>query len=90
MSRTDENMISIYDRKILRSIFGRIQESGTWRRKSNLVLYRSYKESDIVSFIKIQRFKLAGYVISMIKDRTTKKKSSMFIQLEHGEMAGQI
>ncbi|GFU71038.1 hypothetical protein TNCV_1215641 [Trichonephila clavipes] len=39
-------MISIYERKILRSIFGGIQENGTWRR-SNLEPYHSYKESDI-------------------------------------------
>ncbi|GFU24361.1 uncharacterized protein TNCV_942531 [Trichonephila clavipes] len=29
MSRADENMISIYERKILRIIFGGIQENGT-------------------------------------------------------------
>ncbi|GFY32698.1 uncharacterized protein TNCV_4638041 [Trichonephila clavipes] len=44
-----------------------------WRRSSNLELYRSYKESDIVNFIKIQRIKWAGHVIRMNKDCTTKK-----------------
>ncbi|GFY00674.1 hypothetical protein TNCV_2140681 [Trichonephila clavipes] len=38
-----EQMMSIYERKILRSIFGGIQENGTWRRRSNLKLYRSFK-----------------------------------------------
>ncbi|GFX72380.1 uncharacterized protein TNCV_1253341 [Trichonephila clavipes] len=33
MSRTDENMISIHETKILRLIFGGIQENGTWRRR---------------------------------------------------------
>ncbi|PRD22638.1 UNVERIFIED_CONTAM: hypothetical protein NCL1_48581 [Trichonephila clavipes] len=54
MSPTDKNMICICERKILRSIFGGIQENGTQRRRSNLDLYRSYKEFDIVNFIKIQ------------------------------------
>ncbi|GFV55035.1 uncharacterized protein TNCV_989481 [Trichonephila clavipes] len=73
MSRTDENMISIYERKILRSIFGGIQENGTWRRRSHLELYRSYKKvSDIVNFVKIQRIKWAAHVIRMNEDRTTK------------------
>ncbi|GFT37182.1 uncharacterized protein TNCV_1126481 [Trichonephila clavipes] len=72
MSRTDENMLSIYERKILRSIFGGIQEKGTWRR-SNSELYRSFNESNIVDFIKIQRIKQAGHVIRINKDRTTKK-----------------
>ncbi|PRD35501.1 UNVERIFIED_CONTAM: hypothetical protein NCL1_11453 [Trichonephila clavipes] len=71
-SRADENMMSIYERKILRSIFGGIQEKGTWRR-SNLELYRSFKESDIVNFVKKQRIKWAGQVIRMNEDRITKK-----------------
>ncbi|GFU31869.1 uncharacterized protein TNCV_1111301 [Trichonephila clavipes] len=71
MSRTGEN-ISIYERKILRFSFGGIQENGTWRR-SNFELYQSYKESDIVNFIKMQRIKWAGHVVRMDEDRTTKK-----------------
>ncbi|GFX15440.1 uncharacterized protein TNCV_3303691 [Trichonephila clavipes] len=39
----------------------------------NLELYRSYKESDIVNFIKILRIKWAGHVIRINEDRTTKK-----------------
>ncbi|GFX43748.1 uncharacterized protein TNCV_4110271 [Trichonephila clavipes] len=73
MSRTDENMISIYEKKILRFIFGGIQENGIWRSTSNLELYRSYKEYDIVNFIKIQRIKWESHVIRMNEDRTTKK-----------------
>ncbi|GFX59530.1 uncharacterized protein TNCV_2034581 [Trichonephila clavipes] len=48
---------------------------GKWNmtRRSNLELYQSYKESDIVNFIKIQRIKWAGHVIRMNEDRTTKK-----------------
>ncbi|PRD32887.1 UNVERIFIED_CONTAM: hypothetical protein NCL1_19112 [Trichonephila clavipes] len=64
--------ISIYERKILRFIFGGIQEKGTWRR-SNLELYHSYKESDIVNFIKMQLIKWLGHVVKMNKDHTTKK-----------------
>ncbi|GFU74535.1 uncharacterized protein TNCV_550741 [Trichonephila clavipes] len=90
MSRTDENMISIPEEKILRFIFGGIQENGTWRRRSNLELYQSYKESDIVNFIKIQLIKGAGHVIRMNEDRTTLKMSSILNQLVHEERAGQM
>ncbi|GFT07663.1 uncharacterized protein TNCV_4045911 [Trichonephila clavipes] len=89
MSRTDENMISIYKRKILRFILKGIQENGTWRRSNYFELYRSYKESDIVNFIKIQRIKWAGHAIRMNEDRAT-KKSSMVNQLVYEEKAGQI
>ncbi|GFY24030.1 uncharacterized protein TNCV_1010831 [Trichonephila clavipes] len=73
MSRTDENVISINEMKILRFIFGGIQEKGRWRRRSNLEPFRSYQESDIVNFIKIQQIKWAGNVIRMNEDRTNKK-----------------
>ncbi|GFV78275.1 uncharacterized protein TNCV_94351 [Trichonephila clavipes] len=72
MSRTDEN-ISIYERKILRFIFGGIQKNGTWRRRSNSELSESYNESDIVNFIKLRRIKWSGHVVRMNEDRTTKK-----------------
>ncbi|GFW33239.1 uncharacterized protein TNCV_2859171 [Trichonephila clavipes] len=67
-SRTDEN-ISIYERKILRFIFGGIRVNGTWRRRTKLQLYQSYKESDIVH----ENTKWSGHVIKMSEDRTTKK-----------------
>ncbi|GFX50590.1 uncharacterized protein TNCV_2721771 [Trichonephila clavipes] len=70
MSRTEEN-ISIYESKILKFVFGGIQENGTWRR-SNLELYPSYKESDIANFFKIQ-IKCPGHVVRMEEDRITKK-----------------
>ncbi|GFX95241.1 uncharacterized protein TNCV_848321 [Trichonephila clavipes] len=73
MSRTDKNTISINESKILRIIFGGIQEDGTWRRRSNLELYHSYKVSDIIFFIKVQRIKWAGHVVRMDQDHITKK-----------------
>ncbi|GFU92399.1 uncharacterized protein TNCV_824251 [Trichonephila clavipes] len=72
MSQTDEN-ISVYDKKTLRFIFGGIKEIETWQRRSNLEPYQSYKESDIVNFIKIQRIKWSGHVVRMNKDCTNKK-----------------
>ncbi|GFV83243.1 uncharacterized protein TNCV_1899691 [Trichonephila clavipes] len=66
-------MISIYESKILRFIFERIQENGTWRRRSNFELYNSYKESDIINFIKIQRIKWVDHIVRMDEDCTTEK-----------------
>jgi hypothetical protein len=47
-SRSDEAMLGCFERKILRSIFGAMQEGGMWRRRYNYELYRLYKEPDIV------------------------------------------
>ncbi|GFV71976.1 uncharacterized protein TNCV_2459091 [Trichonephila clavipes] len=82
-------MINIYERKILRFIFGGIQDNETWRRRSNLDLYRLYKESDIVNVVKIQPIKWADHVIRMNEDHPL-KMSSMLNQLAHEERAGQI
>ncbi|GFT00632.1 uncharacterized protein TNCV_141771 [Trichonephila clavipes] len=68
----EDERISIYEMKILRLIFGGIQENGTWRR-SNLKLYHSYKESDAVNFIKVQRIQWAGHIVRIYEDPTTKK-----------------
>ncbi|GFX19833.1 uncharacterized protein TNCV_1433941 [Trichonephila clavipes] len=53
--------------------FPQYARNGTWRRRSNLELYRSYKESDIVNFIKVQRIKCEGHIIRMNEDRTAEK-----------------
>jgi len=49
----------------LRAIFGPTNDSGEWRIKYNKELYAFYKESDIVTYIKINRLKWAGHVIRM-------------------------
>ncbi|GFV88004.1 uncharacterized protein TNCV_3241541 [Trichonephila clavipes] len=52
---------------------GWVKENGTRRKRSNLELYQSYKECDIVNFTKIQRIKWAGHFVRMNEDHTTKK-----------------
>ncbi|PRD28990.1 UNVERIFIED_CONTAM: hypothetical protein NCL1_30767 [Trichonephila clavipes] len=47
-------------------------ENGTWQRISNFKLYQSYKESDIVNCIKIQRIKWLGHVVRTDENSTTK------------------
>ncbi|GFW27426.1 integrase catalytic domain-containing protein [Trichonephila clavipes] len=64
------------------------KENGRCQRRSNLELCQSYKESDIVNSIKIQRIKWAGHAIRMNEDRTTKKVFNA--QPSHEERAGQI
>jgi hypothetical protein len=44
MNKADEGAINIFERKILRGIFGAIKEGGHWRRRYNNELYRLYGE----------------------------------------------
>jgi hypothetical protein len=35
LSRLDERLLSIFETRILRYIFGLVEENGTWRRRYN-------------------------------------------------------
>jgi hypothetical protein len=45
----DENILKVFERKILRAILGLTNEHEEWRIKYNNELYTFYKESDIVT-----------------------------------------
>jgi hypothetical protein len=53
LSKSYENTLGVFERKILRAIFGPTNENGEWRIKYNNELYTLHKESDIVTYIKI-------------------------------------
>jgi len=53
VSKSDEAILGVFEKKILRAIFGPTNDSGEWRIKYNNELYILYKESDIVTYIKI-------------------------------------
>jgi hypothetical protein len=40
LSRLDERLLNIFERRILRYIFGPVEENGTWRRRYNHELYK--------------------------------------------------
>jgi hypothetical protein len=62
MNKADEGAINIFERKILRGIFGAIKEGDHWRRRYNNELYRLYGDQDLVSHVKVGRIRRAGYV----------------------------
>jgi hypothetical protein len=65
LSKSDGTILRVFERKILRAIFGPTDENGEWRIKYNNELYTLYKESDIVTYIKINRLRWAGHVIRL-------------------------
>jgi hypothetical protein len=44
MNKCDENMINIFERKILGKIFGAVREGQHWRTRYNNELYGLYRE----------------------------------------------
>ena len=49
LSKSDEAILGVFERKILRAIFGSANEKGEWRIKYNHELYTLYTDSDIVT-----------------------------------------
>jgi len=73
VSKFDEIILGVFERKILRAIFGPTNDKGEWRIKYNNELYTLYKESDIVTYIKINQLKWAGHVIRMEEQSPTRR-----------------
>jgi hypothetical protein len=58
-------LLRIFARKILRKIYGPIQEGDIWRIRNDEELNRSMRVEDIVNFIKAQRIRWLGHVKRM-------------------------
>ena len=63
----------VFERKILRIIFGPTKGNQIWRIKTNEELYKLIKHKNIVSHIKAQRLIWFGHVQRMSDIRTVKK-----------------
>jgi hypothetical protein len=66
-------MLNTFERKILRRLYGPIQEGGRRRPRWNNELCTLYNYLSIVEDIKIRRLGWAGHVIRMEEERVPKK-----------------
>jgi hypothetical protein len=65
LTKSDENSLRIFERKILRKIYRPVHAGDTWRIRYNEELNRLIKGKDIVKFIKAQRIRWLGHVKGM-------------------------
>jgi hypothetical protein len=65
LPKSGKNFLRIFERKILRKIYGQIQEGDIWRIRNNEDLNRAINGEDIVKFIKSQRIRWLGHVKRM-------------------------
>jgi hypothetical protein len=77
MTVTEQNRLLVFERRVLRKIYGLTLDSdGTWRIKTNEELEILIKKN-IVRFIKSQRLRWAAQVIRMDTTRTVKKATEL-------------
>jgi hypothetical protein len=65
--------LRIFERQILRKIFGPVNIDNIWRTRNNMELHKSIEGADIVRFIKAQRIKCLGHIQRMDQARPTRK-----------------
>jgi len=73
LSKVDELCLGVFERKILRRMYGPTCEEAVWRSRQNKELYRLYDEADQVTTIKKTRLRWAGHVMQMQDNLLCKK-----------------
>ena len=59
---TDEEALGVFERRVLRTIYGPIKDGEEYRSRHNEELYELYQEADIVKMLRINRLRWAGHV----------------------------
>jgi hypothetical protein len=74
LKETMKNKITVFERKVLRKIFGPIKERDcTWRIKTNDELDKLIRHKNIINYIKAQRLSWFGHLHRMQEERIVKK-----------------
>lgn len=72
LRQTEINALDCFERKILRTIFGGVQEDEGWRRRYNYELYALYDQPSIVKTIKVNRLRWLGHMMRYADNNPTK------------------
>jgi hypothetical protein len=80
LSGTNEKMVDVFERKILRRIYGPIKGRDQWRCRFNKELYDLFKEPRLSVVIRIARLRWAGHVARM--DENCMPRRLMYVQPE--------
>jgi hypothetical protein len=73
LTAKDENNLRIFERQILKKIFGPVSIENIWRIRNNMEIDNLIEGADIVRYIKAQRIKWLGHIQTMDQTRPTRK-----------------
>ena len=75
IERNRKKQVNVFERKVLRKIFGTTKErDGTWRIKTNDELDELIRHKNIINHIKAQRLSWCGHLHRMPEERMVKRK----------------
>lgn len=73
LTEHNKSQLAIFERKILRKIYGPVKENEEWRLRYNRELYELYNSPDIVTDIKVGRLRWAGHIQRMKANEMVRK-----------------
>ncbi|XP_018578313.1 uncharacterized protein LOC108916522 [Anoplophora glabripennis] len=76
LNTKEEHSLEIFERKVLRKIYGRKEEGEVWLRRTNEKLMRIYGEPLITNVTRVQRLRWLGDVGRLERRRETNEKST--------------
>jgi hypothetical protein len=75
LTKKDELQLAVFEKKVLRKIFGPIRDTDQWRRRYNEELYKLYAEPEIVKWIRSARHRWAGHIVRMRESDLARKST---------------
>ena len=72
LKETITTRLMVFERKVLRKIFGPTNDNGIWRIKTNQVLDKIIKHKNIMNFIRAQSLGWLGHIERMQETRMVK------------------
>jgi hypothetical protein len=73
LTKENELSLQIFERKIIRKIYGPIKMNEEWKIRINEEIENILENENIVRLIKAQRLRWLGHVVRMGEDRLTKR-----------------
>ena len=73
MTSTDEELLRVFERKVLRIIFGPVCVEGEWRIRFNHELYDLYNSAVVTDLIRVKRLQWLGLVYRMDENCPTRR-----------------
>lgn len=77
LTSEDERVLSVFERKVLRMIFGALCVEGEWRIRYNHELYQLYEHPNIADKIRTKRLRWAGHLVRMDDNAPAKRVFSL-------------